>query len=982
MNPNEFVAKWKPAELKERSAAQEHWIDICNLLGQKTPAAADPTGEVYCFERGAEKTDGGDGWADVWFKDRFAVEYKRKRRNLEEAYKQLNQYRESLGNPPLLIVIDLDRFEVHTNFTGTAKRIFKFNLDDIASGKPVLCQCNEASPPQHSAIQVLRYAFTDPAILKPTLTAAFVTQQASSGFAKIAQSMRDRGINPRDAAHFLMKSLFCLFAEDIRLLPEKVFERIVKNAKWDPARLAKSMKTLFATMREGGDFGADNIPWFNGGLFEDDLVIELTETELKDLTEASNLNWSQVEPSIFGTLFERSLDPNQRAQLGAHYTDPEDIKLVVEPVVLRPVRRMWQDAREKAGPLVLEARKAIETLEQIKSKGGERTKWEKKLRAARAGVEDIYGELLHALHNLRILDPACGSGNFLYVALTELKTIEKQIILETNELGIGAKRFMPAVEPAQLFGIEVNPYAHELAQVVVWIGYIQWYDRNGSEVNREPVLKPLNNIKCMDALLEWRDGKPVARRPEWPAADFIIGNPPFLGGKLLRTNLGDEYVDTLFKAYDGDVAREADLSVYWHERARSLIEQGRVKRAGLLATQGIRGGANQKTLKRILETGNIFEAWSDREWILAGANVHVSIVCQDRGTEEEYRLDGSSSPRIFADLTGGDGADLSSAIRLIENANLAFQGVSKVGEFDLSLAAAKEMLAKTGNPNERPNSDVIVPYINAMDVMDHDRHYMIIDFGPYAKMEDAAKYEAPFEHVRSKVKPVRLPVRRDVHRELWWLHGWARPEMRAAVAKLRRFVVTPRISKHRAFVWRANPALPSDATAVIAREDDYFFGVLHSVAHERWALALGTQLEDRPRYTPTTSFETFPFPWPPGKEPASDPRVQAIAQAAKELNELRENWLKAPGLSPEEAKKRTLTNLYNARPEWLHLAHLKLDRAVFAAYGWQGLDPANLYASHRPNPGETREQAAVRQRAAEEDMLGRLLKLNLERASG
>lgn len=276
MDPHKFVNKWKAAELKERSAAQEHWIDVCRMIGQPTPAEHDKTGTEYCFERGAQKTTGGDGWADVWWSSRFAVEYKGKRKDLARAYDQLLLYRESLENPPLLIVIDLDRFEVHTNFTGTAKRIFKFNLDDIAGGRPVKVETTESTPPSFTAIEVLRYAFTDQQKLKPTVSSEYITKEASAGFARIAESMRARGIEPHVAAHFLMKCLFCLFAEDIELLPEKVFERSVGKAKKDPDKLADHMGRLFAAMKDGGEFALETIPWFNGGLFDDAPPIEMT----------------------------------------------------------------------------------------------------------------------------------------------------------------------------------------------------------------------------------------------------------------------------------------------------------------------------------------------------------------------------------------------------------------------------------------------------------------------------------------------------------------------------------------------------------------------------------------------------------------------------------------------------------------------------------------------------------------------------------
>ncbi|MCB9932172.1 MAG: class I SAM-dependent DNA methyltransferase [Planctomycetes bacterium] len=985
MNPETFVSRWKKATLTERQAAQSHWNDVCDLLEQPKPTEFDPEGETYCFERGAHKVAGGDGWADVWWKGKFAVEYKRKRKNLDAAYQQLLQYREDLGNPPLLIVIDLDRFEVHTNFTGTAKRIFKFNLDDIAAGKPVECVCNEASPPKFTAIEVLRYAFTSPETLKPALTADFITAEASSGFAKIAESMRNRGVDPRETAHFLMKVLFCLFAEDIGLLPEKVFERIVRNSKGDAERLKRSMAALFKAMQGGGDFGPESIPWFNGGLFDGTEPIEMTEEEIDDLLAAARVDWSQVEPSIFGTLFERSLNPDRRSQLGAHYTGREDIMLIVDPVVLRPMRREWDATREKLQPQLEKYRKAEEALEWLKAGDQERKKREKELRNARRKIEDEYHALLDKFHALKILDPACGSGNFLYVALNELKNLEKQIIHEAFSLGVGLAKLNPVVEPGQLYGMEVNHYAHELAQIVVWIGYIQWHTRNGYAVPKEPILKPLNNIMFMDALLKGgAAGQPRAVRPEWPEADFIIGNPPFLGAKKLRLGLGDEYVETLFKVYEGSVAGSADLSVYWHERARELVELGRVKRAGLLATQGIRGGGSQKALRRVLETGKIFDAWSDREWILDGAAVHVSIVCQDNGQEVECSLNGTTVPGINADLTSASGANLTTTATLTENIGIGYIGDVKAGKFDLTAEEAEQLLGASGNPDGRSNSDVVVPWANGQDVTQRNKGKWIVDFGSEMPEDQAALYERPYELVRQRVKPARDRVKRKRYREFWWLHAEPCEAMRRAIRPLSRFVVTPTIAKHRLFAWLEHPTLPDHQLVVFAREDDYFFGVVHSVVHERWALRLGTQLREKEsgaRYTPTTSFETFPFPWPPGKEPAGDRLVEAIASAAKELNELREGWLNAPGLSPAEARKRTLTNLYNKRPEWLHLAHLKLDRAVFAAYGWHDLKPEDLYATVRYDQGETPATAKQRQQTAEEGMLKRLLALNHERAS-
>ena len=346
-------------------------------------------------------------------------------------------------------------------------------------------------------------------------------------------------------------------------------------------------------------------------------------------------------------------------------------------------------------------------------------------------------------------------------------------------------------------------------------------------------------------------------------------------------------------------------------------------------------------------------AWSDRAWILEGAAVRVSMIGFDDGREKVMVLNGQQVNAINADLTSK--VDITTARELAENDGLSFIGTQKSGPFDLAEEQAAQMLDASGNSNGRPNSDVVKPWINAWDTTRRMRHKWIIDFGPNMSLEMASQYEVPFEYVKSHVKPIRDNVRRKSHKLRWWQFGDTRPGMRGAISGKHRFIVSPMVSKHRIFVWVPAGVIAENLLVVIAREDDYFFGVLHSRIHELWSLRKGTSLEDRPRYTPTTTFETFPFPWPPGQEDQNAPLVQAIAEAARELVEKRDAWLNPPGLSEKELKKRTLTKLYNQRPTWLDLSHQKLDKAVFAAYGW----PDDL---------------------SDEEILERLLALNLKRA--
>ncbi len=939
----EFIRCWKDSELTERAGAQSHFNDLCDILNEPHPAHADPKGAEYTFEKHVNKIGEDKGWADVWKRGFFGWEYKGPHKDLKAAYLQLLKYREDLENPPLLVVCDVVHFEVHTNFTNTPPVVYRFTLDDLMLTTSV-------PGSDLSALDVLRAVFQEPEKLKPGALEVRVTQKAAEEFTKLKDNLRRRHADNEAVARFVMQLLFCLFADSVGLLPDNLFRKTIQADRPEPKKFVRKLKKLFAAMATGdSEFGFTAIHHFNGGLFRagDDTVFDLTHEDMGILRNASQLDWGRVEPAIFGTLFERILNEEKRAQLGAHYTSREDILLIVEPVIMAPLRRRW--AQVKAGAEEIAA--AIQTASNSTHA---------KLRAQlEARLLDWAGEL----ERIRILDPACGSGNFLYVALKLLLDLwrETQIFSIDHHLA-----YLPCkVGPSQLYGIETNVYAHEMASVVVWIGYLQWLKDNGMGEPEEPILRVLTNIQHRDAIMELdAQGRPRLdsagdpSEPAWPKVDFIVSNPPFLGGKLLRRSLGDAYVDSLLKLYRDRVPAEADLVTYWFEKAREMVERKQVRAVGLVATQAIRGGANREVLKRVAETGNIFMAWSDRDWINEGAAVHISIVGFDGGDEPGHMLNGAPVEAINADLTSG--SDTTRARPLPENANLCFMGTTKVGAFDLDPETARRMLDAPLNPNGRPNSDVVRPWVNALDITRRPRGMYIVDFGVDTPEEQAALYEMPFEYVREHVMTERQENNREGYRLKWWIHGEPRPDLRAALARLKRYVITPRVSKHRLFTWLPVGTLPDSATFAVARDDDYFFGVLHARAHELWALHMGTQLEDRPRYTPTSTFETFPFPWPPGKEPKSSPLVKAIAQAARELVEQRDNWLNPPNAAPEVLAKRTLTNLYNDRADgkcaWLENAHRKLDKAVFAAYGW----PANL---------------------SSEEILSRLLALNRERAA-
>ena len=993
MTSEQFIELWKDNKLTERGGAQAHFDDLCDLLGVEKPR--DP--DNYCFERGAKKSTGGDGWADVWKRGYFGWENKKPGRDLDAALKQLTDYALQLENPPLLVVSDRERIIIHTAFTGYPDEVREIRIEELVNSEK---------------LQILRWVFTDPQKLRPEKSTAAITAEAAGHFAELAKAMRTRGIDGQQVAHFLVQCLFCMFAEDEHLLPGIVFTEILKNAGGDADKAGKRIGKLFAAMEQetGGEYGDHDIAWFNGSLFKTIDIPPLNKDDLAALyTAAADMDWRAIDPTIFGTLFERGLDPAARAPLGAHYTDTGTIAKLIQALITEPLRAKWQTV------------KAVIAAGQEK---GLRTREYKEAHAA-------YQDFLQYLHLFQVLDPACGSGNFLYLALKALRDVEKQAHIEAQELGFESELLMQT-GPHNIRGIEINEYAAELARVTVWIGDIQWCRRNGREIARNPILRTLDSIEHRDALLN-PDGSEAA----WPQADVIVGNPPFLGDKMMRSELGDTYVDTLRKCYEGRVPGGADLVTYWFEKARAQIAAGQTVAAGLVATNSIRQKRNRAVLERILKSTRIFAAWSDEDWINEGAAVRVSLVCFGQGGDT--LLDGNPVAAIHPDLTGGapgdETSDLTQALPLPGNKGRSFFGVCLAGPFKVDTATALAWLRDSGNPNGRPNSDVVRPIYNGSDITRRWAGNWVIDFAGM-DMAAAADYLAPFAHVEAKVKPIRIGNNRAARAEKWWQHGEKRPAMRAALQGLTRFIATPETAKHRFFVKFPVAVAPEHSLIVIPRQDDATLGILSSRIHCVWSLAKGGRMGfgNDPRYNASLTFETFPFPPgfdlkaeavpekrdvplergsavspefylqtqapPAGKAgnselgravspgfnlkaetaPDSEP-FTAIAAAAADLDAWREKWLHPEGWldweqTPEEQKagfsprpvpkpeyaatwkKRTLTNLYNEMPAGLKLRQENLDRAVAAAYGWEDYTP-NL---------------------SDEEILRRLLALNRERA--
>ena len=1028
MTPQDFIAKWRNNELKERTASQTHFNDLCALLGVLDPIAADPTGEWFTFEKGASKTSGGEGWADVWRKGCFAWEYKGPRKDLDKAFAQLLQYQVSLENPPLLIVSDMDRIRIHTNFTNTVQVLHDFTLDDLIDGEKR---------------DALKRAFVDPDSFKPTKTRTALTEETAQEFAGLAQRLRDRGHDPADVAHFVNQLVFCMFAEDVALLPNHMFTKMLNVCRFEWDNFTLHAGTLFRAMADkGGMVGFDRVEWFNGGLFDGAEPLPLTEADVEQLFKVAQRDWSQIDPSILGTLFERGLDPAKRSQLGAHYTDREKIMMIVKPVIIDPLEAEWADAlakmtaeataaETKAEEALAAAKDRSELSEEVQSltktmssgkqlvlfEGLELQKRVRKLDAVRSDLREadraikaarviatqLRDQFVERLRQFRVLDPACGSGNFLYVSLLAIKDLEHKANLDAEALGV--ERRNPLVGPECVLGIELNPYAAELARVSVWIGEIQWMRRNGFDAAKNPILRTLDTIDCRDAVLA-EDGT----RAEWPVADVVVGNPPFITSREMIKELGGPYTTTARSKYRLQVTGSSDFVAFWFAQSiNHAASHGSL--VGLVATDSLPRGDSRFVLDRVVEKFKIFEAVRSMPWYnlddkavrqnSSTAQVRVCIVCFGN-VKLNAKLDGKAVATISSDLSAAveDGFSRRHIVRLNENLDIANQGIiprSNVNEkerkelglekaaFLLSTSEAHNFCGLPSNPNGRKNGDVIKPFIVGEDILAGRGYRYLIDFTGMSEA-DASLFEKPFEFLRP-VKAHRAAMKQPEALATWWLPWNNRTAMRQQIEN-DGYIATPRNSKQRVFVCIPKGFIPDCEVVAITRSDSTTLGILSSNFHQFWTLNTCSfyGVGNTPRYSHKSTFETFPFPEGltpniPAADYASDPRAIAIAAAAARLNELRENWLNPADLvmrEPEvvpgypdrilprdeeaakELKKRTLTNLYNARPAWLDNAHRTLDEAVAEAYGW----------------GDDWRAAVLN----EDEILARLFRLNQERA--
>lgn len=977
MNLHEFIKRWKASAASERANKDSFLNDLCEVLGvsKPDPKTGDLDKDRYVFEREVillRPDKQTIGFIDLYKYGHFILEAKQgseadskkigtaKRGTpawhvaMEEAFGKAVQYSSTIQNPPPFIIIaDIGYcFDIYASFDGT--RNYRKFPDAIASR--IFLEKLE------SHLDTLRAIFTDPHALDPSKRAAKVTREIATYIAGLARELEDQGHAPELVAKFLMRCLFTMFAEDVELLPKRIFAEALSE-RWieNPDSFVGEVSDLWKSMNEGGAlFGAGKIWRFNGGLFADPVALPLTKSQLIALSIAASQNWSDVEPAIFGTLLERALDPKERHRLGAHYTPRAYVERLVRPTIEEPIRAEWDTVRAQVQTLIAGADP------------------EKNIKAV-FEARRIVNEFHERLTRIRVLDPACGSGNFLYVALDLFKRIENEVIDLLANLGETRPLFSPSgrmVSPEQFLGIEIKPWAKEITELVLWIGYLQWQirTRGWKSHPEEPILRDYHNIECRDAVVAYDDRVPApnpeidppgsdeklarphipikARKAEWPQTEFIVGNPPFIGNKRMRAALGDEYVAALRNVHR-DVPDTADYVMYWWNHAAKLAREGAVHRFGLITTNSITQTFNRNVLASHLNGDpplSIVFAIPDHPWVDAesGSDVRIAMTVGMRGTftgrlgqvvaEIESGQDvvdvqiQKKVGKIHEDLSIGSRVTKASPLK--SNEGLAFMGVTLGGQ-GFVIQEHEVARFETGS---------IRSYLTGGELNRVPERRSVIDFYGLSYEDARENYPVSYQRILTSVKPDREQNNRGSYREKWWLFVENRPAMRRALSGLPRFIAICRTAKHRVFQFVRADALVESTIISIALSDGYALGVLSSRTHVAFSLRVGSRLGvgNDPRYNNTLCFDPFPFPRP----------IEQIRDRIRELAEQVDAHRKRQQqLHPD----LTITGMYNvleklrsgesltAKEKKIHeqglvsvlkQIHDDLDAAVFDAYGW------------------------------------------------
>lgn len=1035
-----FIALWRETGGSELANTQSFVNELCNLIGSAAPdgSRSDDSLNNYVFERRVFQNNGDDtesyGRIDCYKRGCFVLEAKQgsetdrvsaakgaddldffgqtatqrvKRGTAQrgtpswtkamlQAKGQAERYAKALpldhGWPPFLLVMDVGYcIEVYADFSGTGKAYaqfpdrteFRIMLDDLS--KPDIRER-------------LRAIWDEPLSLDPAAQGAKATRDIAALLATVAKRLEKRGVPPERTSNFLMRILFTIFAEDTELIPKDSFAALLKAQRGHPERLHHQLAALWQAMDEGTFSPALGVIMrrFNGYLFKDRDAIEVDADELEVLIQAAAANWQQVEPAIFGTLLERALDSKERAKLGAHYTPRAYVERLVLPTVIEPLRADWIGVRTAAVKF-LDAGDAA---------------------TARREVEAFHAKLAQT----KVLDPACGTGNFLYVAMARMKELESEVVHVLTDLGdyqYVAEISGHTITPENFLGIEINPRAAAIAQLVLWIGYLQWHFRvaGPNRVPPEPILRDIRTIENRDALITWdsktlvRDsnGQPVSRwdgttmkrhpvtgnlvpdetgrvevfqylgvrKAKWPKADFIVGNPPFIGNKRMRERLGDGYTEAVRQAHAG-TPETVDFVMYWWEMAASATVASKTRRFGFITTNSITQPFNRVVLDAAKV--RVVYAIPDHPWIdsVDGADVRIAMTVGstakevsilDRVIGEEQIPDGYGEIAVSLDRTLGHltsslkiGADVHSTTSLRANRGLACPGVQLSGqgfivdpeEIDRFSAATRAAIFKR--------------YMTGWEINNRPRGRYVIDAFGLTEEQLRTKYPDAYQHLRTKIYPERVQNPRPSYARNWWLHSEPRSKFRKAFQSLPRYCATSRTSKHRFFVFCDNVTLPETKVLIIALSDPLYFAVLNSRFHVRFSEAAGGRLGvgNDPTYNHTECFDPFPFP-----ADVPDELRKSICTEAMALDTVRAAVLAAHS-------DLTMTGLYNV------LEALRSGRVLTAAE--RDIHDRGLVTTIRQHHDEIDRLVARSygwpESMSDEEMLARLVILNKRRAAG
>ncbi len=1024
-----FIAAWRDTGGSELANTQSFINGLCQILGIDAPAGSrtDDMHNDYVFERRVFQ-DNGDGTQsfgriDCYKRGAFILEAKQgseadraaAERNeddldifgqtasarvkrgtarrgtpgwakaMVQAKGQAERYAKALpvdhGWPPILLVADIGYcIEVYADFTGTGKAYAQF--PDRARYRIMLEDLRDEAVRDR-----LRAIWTNPKSIDPAARAARVTRDIANLLATVARRLEKRGYNAETTSGFLMRVLFTMFAEDSGLIPHKSFTNLLKNQRAHPEHLEHQLAALWAAMDEGQFSPALGVPLkkFNGYLFKERAAIPLDAEELEVLIQAGEHVWTEVEPAIFGTLLERALNPKERAKLGAHYTPRAYVERLISPTIMEPLRADWNGVRVAASELIGEG----------------------KANEAKAHVEAFHAKLAQT----KVLDPACGTGNFLYVAMARMKELEGEVLDLLIELGDDqyvAEISGHTITPENFLGIEINPRAAAIAQLVLWIGYLQWHFRvNGADkAPPEPILRDVRTIENRDALIDWDKrelvrndaGKPMTRwdgetmkdhpvtgkkvpdeaaqvevysyiKPratKWPKADFIVGNPPFIGGKDVRERLGDGYFEALFKTTD--VPESADFVMHWWDKAALAVRKSATRRFGFVTTNSITQVFSRRVIAKHLEAKDrvsLLFAIPNHPWVdeKDGAAVRIAMTVATKGKTEGRLLsvtDESAAPeRVeFSESIGAissdlrTGADVTATVQLKANEGLSSMGVKLHGDGFVVTPEQAEQLGASNFPSKIRTGDgdeleVIFDYRNGRDLASRPRGVKLIDLYGLTEEQVREGYPAVYQHILTNVKPHRELNNRASYRENWWLFGEVRSEMRKALRGLSEYIATVHTAKHRVFQFMPTTIYPDSMVVSIATEDRYILGIVSSYVHVVWSAATGARLGvgDDLRYSNSICFAKFPFP-ADVPEQLKD-KIRAEAEA---LDALRKRVL-------AEHEDLTLTKLYNVLEALkedraltdgerdihdkglvtlIRQHHDALDALVAQAYGWEG----------------------------------------------